>query len=193
MLGRTRLSLGVCTKPWQFATTTPGWTGRVSRPPPSGWLSKSSDRRRRSFLYWLARLLGDINAVQKGQVGRRIARRLAGRGRVSFSVGCSDNGQRWRSRWSSLGSQPLATRNRSQGEGARPGPSGRRRSGTGHGPGSGSSAVRSKISWTSLSPQDRSAHWVPAERLWRFRVRANHGACLPRRLAAPRAGWARPG
>lgn len=33
----------------------------------------------RGFLYWLARSLGDINAAQKGKVGRRIARRLAGR------------------------------------------------------------------------------------------------------------------
>ena len=33
----------------------------------------------RSFLYWLARLLGDINAIQKGRVGRRIGRRVAGR------------------------------------------------------------------------------------------------------------------
>jgi hypothetical protein len=33
----------------------------------------------RSFLYLLARLLGDLNAVQKGKVGRRIGRRLAGK------------------------------------------------------------------------------------------------------------------
>jgi hypothetical protein len=33
----------------------------------------------RGWLYWLARLLGDVNAVQKGQVGRRIARRTVGR------------------------------------------------------------------------------------------------------------------
>jgi hypothetical protein len=33
----------------------------------------------RSFLYWLARLLGDVNAVRRGRIGRRIARRLAGR------------------------------------------------------------------------------------------------------------------
>jgi hypothetical protein len=33
----------------------------------------------RGFLYWLARLLGDISAVQKGKVGRRMARRLAGK------------------------------------------------------------------------------------------------------------------
>ncbi len=33
----------------------------------------------RSLLYSLAKLLGDINAVQKGKVGRRIGRRLAGK------------------------------------------------------------------------------------------------------------------
>ncbi len=33
----------------------------------------------RGFLYWLARLLGDVNAVKKGRVGRRIARRATGK------------------------------------------------------------------------------------------------------------------
>jgi hypothetical protein len=33
----------------------------------------------RGFLYWLARLLGDVNAVQKGRVGKRVGRRIAGR------------------------------------------------------------------------------------------------------------------
>lgn len=33
----------------------------------------------RSFLYTLAKLLGDINAVQKGKIGQRIVRRGAGR------------------------------------------------------------------------------------------------------------------
>lgn len=33
----------------------------------------------RGFLYWLARLLGDVNAVRKGRVGRRVARRAAGK------------------------------------------------------------------------------------------------------------------
>ena len=33
----------------------------------------------RSFLYTLAHLLGDINAVKKGRVGRRIGRRTAGK------------------------------------------------------------------------------------------------------------------
>jgi hypothetical protein len=34
----------------------------------------------RSWLYRTARILGDVQAVQKGRVGRRVARRLAGRG-----------------------------------------------------------------------------------------------------------------
>lgn len=33
----------------------------------------------RSFLYTIARLLGDLNAIQKGTVGKRIARRAVGR------------------------------------------------------------------------------------------------------------------
>lgn len=33
----------------------------------------------RGFLYLLARLLGDVNAVQKGTVGKRAGRRVAGR------------------------------------------------------------------------------------------------------------------
>ncbi len=33
----------------------------------------------RDFLYLVARLLGDVNAIQKGRAGRRIARRLAGK------------------------------------------------------------------------------------------------------------------
>lgn len=33
----------------------------------------------RSLLYLLAKLLGDVQAVRKGQIGRRIARRAAGR------------------------------------------------------------------------------------------------------------------
>lgn len=33
----------------------------------------------RSFLYWLAKLLGDINAVKRGRVGKRVARRVAGK------------------------------------------------------------------------------------------------------------------
>ena len=33
----------------------------------------------RSFLYWLARLLGDVSAVQRGRIGRRIGRRIGGK------------------------------------------------------------------------------------------------------------------
>jgi hypothetical protein len=33
----------------------------------------------RSFLYKSAKFLGDVNAVQKGKVGRRVARRAAGK------------------------------------------------------------------------------------------------------------------
>jgi len=33
----------------------------------------------RSLLYQIARLLGDVNAVQKGTVGKRVGRRLAGK------------------------------------------------------------------------------------------------------------------
>ena len=33
----------------------------------------------RGWLYWLARLLGDLSAVRKGKVGRRVARRAAGK------------------------------------------------------------------------------------------------------------------
>jgi len=34
----------------------------------------------RSLLYWLARLLGDISAISKGRTGRRIGRRIIGKG-----------------------------------------------------------------------------------------------------------------
>ncbi len=33
----------------------------------------------RSLLYFIARLMGDLSAVQKGTVGRRVARRTAGK------------------------------------------------------------------------------------------------------------------
>jgi len=33
----------------------------------------------RSFLYFLAKLLGDANAVQKGKIGQRIVRRTEGK------------------------------------------------------------------------------------------------------------------
>ncbi len=38
-----------------------------------------SINRTRGFLYWLARVLGDVNAINKGKVGKRIARRAAGK------------------------------------------------------------------------------------------------------------------
>lgn len=33
----------------------------------------------RSILYFIARILGDINAVQKGKIGQRIGRRVLGK------------------------------------------------------------------------------------------------------------------
>jgi hypothetical protein len=36
--------------------------------------------RTRGFLYALARILSDVQAVRKGTVGRRIGRRVVGRG-----------------------------------------------------------------------------------------------------------------
>jgi len=33
----------------------------------------------RALLYWLARFLGDVNAVKKGRIGQRIVRRGAGK------------------------------------------------------------------------------------------------------------------
>lgn len=33
----------------------------------------------RSALYAIARLMGDVNAVKKGKVGKRVARRVAGK------------------------------------------------------------------------------------------------------------------
>jgi hypothetical protein len=42
----------------------------------------------RSFLYGLARFLGDVNAVKRGRVSRRIGRRVAGKatGRLFRSI-----------------------------------------------------------------------------------------------------------
>lgn len=42
----------------------------------------------RIFLYALARLLGDVNAVRKGPVGKRIARRAAGKATLAV---CYEN------------------------------------------------------------------------------------------------------
>jgi hypothetical protein len=36
-------------------------------------------RSTRGWLYFIARLMGDVNAVKKGRVGRRIGRRAAGK------------------------------------------------------------------------------------------------------------------
>lgn len=33
----------------------------------------------RNLLYKLARVMGDVNAVKKGRVGRRVGRRMAGK------------------------------------------------------------------------------------------------------------------
>lgn len=38
-----------------------------------------SINKTRGFLYALAKVLGDINAVKRGKVGKRIARRIAGK------------------------------------------------------------------------------------------------------------------
>ena len=38
-----------------------------------------SINKTRGFLYWLARVLGDVNAVKKGKVGKRIERRVTGK------------------------------------------------------------------------------------------------------------------
>ncbi len=38
-----------------------------------------SINKTRGWLYFIARLLGDVNAVKKGKVGKRIARRAAGK------------------------------------------------------------------------------------------------------------------
>lgn len=38
-----------------------------------------SINKTRGLLYFLARILGDVNAVKKGKVGRRIGRRAAGK------------------------------------------------------------------------------------------------------------------
>jgi hypothetical protein len=33
----------------------------------------------RGWLYFVAKIMGDVNAVQKGRVGRRVGRRVAGK------------------------------------------------------------------------------------------------------------------
>lgn len=44
-----------------------------------GTLLVMSINKTRGLLYRLARILGDVNAVQKGTVGRRASRRVVGR------------------------------------------------------------------------------------------------------------------
>jgi hypothetical protein len=52
---------------------------RRCRIAPKGKGSGMSINTYRGFLYKLARILGDVNAVQKGKVGRRVARRAVGK------------------------------------------------------------------------------------------------------------------
>lgn len=33
----------------------------------------------RSWLYWLAKILGDVNAVRRGRIGQRLHNRIVGR------------------------------------------------------------------------------------------------------------------
>ena len=48
----------------------------------------------RSFLYWLGRVLGDINAANKGRGGRRIGGRIAGKATGGAGwAGCSSKKQ----------------------------------------------------------------------------------------------------
>ena len=41
--------------------------------------SRMSINKTRGFLYTLAKVLGDVQAVRKGRIGRRVGRRVAGR------------------------------------------------------------------------------------------------------------------
>jgi len=56
-------------------------TGEVPAPAPAerNRLKRGYDMGLRSALYAMARLMGDANAVKKGRVGKRIARRSAGK------------------------------------------------------------------------------------------------------------------
>ena len=38
-----------------------------------------SINKTRGWLYWAAKILGDVNAVKRGKVVRRVGRRLAGK------------------------------------------------------------------------------------------------------------------
>ncbi|MGH2788900.1 MAG: hypothetical protein ACRDJV_13510 [Actinomycetota bacterium] len=44
-------------------------------------------RSLRGWLYYIGRLMGDVNAIKKGRVGRRIGRRAAGKGTGRISAG----------------------------------------------------------------------------------------------------------
>ena len=47
---------------------------------PPGWNDNGGFQMNiRSLLYWLARILGDVNAVRRGRIGQRIVRRVAGK------------------------------------------------------------------------------------------------------------------
>lgn len=41
---------------------------------------KSSISQTRGLLYGIAKVLGDISALQKGKVGKRVGRRIVGKG-----------------------------------------------------------------------------------------------------------------
>ena len=45
---------------------------------------RSSINATRSILYTIAKLLGDLNAIQKGRVGKRVGRRVAGKQQADF-------------------------------------------------------------------------------------------------------------
>ena len=68
----------------------------------------------RSLLYTLARLLGDVNAVKKGKVGKRVGRRLVGKatGRGLRRPWRRNHGQRHR-RNSEHGPHGTSTRQKS--------------------------------------------------------------------------------
>ena len=53
-----------------------GYETRRSR---RGIAEEESTMNLRGFLYGWARLLGDVNAVQKGRVGQRVGRRIVGK------------------------------------------------------------------------------------------------------------------
>ena len=52
---------------------------RLCRIAPKGKGGGTSINTYRGLLYKLARIMGDVNAAQKGKIGRRVARRAVGR------------------------------------------------------------------------------------------------------------------